>query len=75
MTSHFRINVAKRIGDETAENPFGQRWQHMFATAEHSLRDKHEAYPMLELMRQKFPETEGYKVDMVYLECRWHTCP
>lgn len=70
MTSHFRINVAKNLQPE-AEMP---RWLHMFATTEHSLRDKHEAYPMLELMRQKFPETEGYKVDMVYWECRGHPC-
>ena len=71
MTSHFRINVAKAyVGDGHAP-----RWEHLFATAEHSLRDKVPAYKMLDLMRVKFPESEGYKVDMTYWECRGHECP
>lgn len=70
MVSHFRINVAKNLQPE-AEMP---RWQHLFATAEHSLRDKEPAWAMLTLMQEKFPESEGYKVDMTYWECRGHQC-
>lgn len=51
--SHYEINVSLN-------------GSHLFATHERSCRDKEPTKKLVELFREKFPETEGYKVDCTY---------
>lgn len=64
MCDHFKINVAR------LDLTHGKRWVHLFATSEHSLRDRGPALDVLALMRVKFPESEGYKVTMTHWQAR-----
>lgn len=52
---NFVINVAHRVGN---------RITHLFATADHSITDNLTAQFMLSLLKAKFPESEGYKVEL-----------
>jgi hypothetical protein len=65
MPSYFEINVAKLVG---------QRWEHYFATAPRSFRDKETAYAALCDLRERFPSTEGFKITMTYWECIGRAC-
>lgn len=53
MQSHYEINVAKD-------------GYHLFATAERSLVTESKAKELVALMREKFPESEGYDVTCSY---------
>lgn len=70
MQSHFSINVAKVLSTDQ----FGSRYMHLFQTAPNSIVTKQKAYDTLTLMQEKFPESEGYKVEMTYWECTGYRC-
>lgn len=42
--------------------------RHLFATAEHSVITSWEAEKVYNLFKEKFPESEGYKIDVTYWE-------
>ena len=42
--------------------------QHLFATAERSLTVSWEAEKVYKLFKEKFPESEGYKISVTHLE-------
>lgn len=42
--------------------------QHLFATAERSITNNLKAEKVYKLFKEKFPESEGYKVDVTYWE-------
>ena len=56
MSSHYEINVALNK-------------QHLFATAERSCTTKWEYEKVLKILKEKFPESEGYKVTAIYWTC------
>lgn len=57
MQSHYEINVAKN-------------GVHLFATAERSVITEVENRLLVNLLRQKFPESEGYTVSSTYFEIK-----
>ena len=42
--------------------------QHLFATAERSITTSWEAEKVYNLFKEKFPESEGYKISVTYCE-------
>lgn len=52
---YYEINVSKN-------------GQHLFATAERSVTSFTQAERMYMLFKEKFPENEGYKIDVTYWE-------
>lgn len=42
--------------------------QHLFATAERSITDKWKAEEVYKLFKEKFPESDGYKISVTYWE-------
>ena len=67
MFDHYVINVAQMHGTDA----FGARFRHIFATAPHSGRlSEPAASALLATMRARFPEAEGFKVDMTYWVAR-----
>lgn len=54
--SYYEINVALNK-------------QHLFATAERSCTTKWEYKKVLKILKEKFPENEGYKVTAIYWTC------
>lgn len=52
---NYYINVSHKV-----EN----RITHLFATADHSITDNLTAQFTLSLLKAKFPESEGYKVEL-----------
>ena len=56
--TYYRINVTKT---DTQGNQ-----SHFFATADHSLRSEWQAQECWKLFKEKFPESEGYKMTMAY---------
>ena len=50
---YYEINVSKK-------------GRHIFATAERSITTYADAKFMYELFKEKFPESEGYKIDVTY---------
>lgn len=51
--------------------------KHLFATAERSITNRNEMEEMYKLFQQKFPESEGYMLDITLCEKRgtpiiWH---
>lgn len=57
MHDYFEINVSKD-------------GRHLFATAPRSLTTRKEYEAALELLKEKFPEAEGYSVTATYWEHR-----
>lgn len=57
--SHYEINVSLN-------------GSHLFATHERSCRDKQPTKDLVDLFREKFPESQGYKVDCTYYESVGH---
>jgi hypothetical protein len=53
---HYKINIAKNN-------------EHYFAIAEHSLKDFKKANEVYKDLLQKFPSTEGFKLELT----RWDT--
>lgn len=41
---------------------------HLFATADRSITTMNKAKRVYELFKEKFPESEGYKIDVTYWE-------
>lgn len=41
---------------------------HLFATADRSITTINKAKRVYELFKEKFPESEGYKIDVTYWE-------
>lgn len=56
---HYVINVS-------------QNGKHVFATAEHSLRDEYAARHVYSLMLNKFPASEGYVIDVTLWKATGH---
>jgi hypothetical protein len=56
MQSYYEINISKN-------------GQFVFATAERSATDEHSAKKLFKLLKEKFPESEGYKVEVTYWDC------
>lgn len=52
---YYEINVSKN-------------GRHLFATAERSVTSFTQAEGMYMLFKEKFPENEGYKIDVTYWE-------
>ena len=42
--------------------------KHLFATAERSITNNLKAEKIYNLFKEKFPESEGYKIDVTYWE-------
>ncbi len=61
MQSYFEINVALN-------------GRHLFATAPRSAVTKQEALFLVNEIRGKFPEEEGFSVSCTYYECIGHSC-
>ena len=61
MESYYDINVSLN------------GW-HFFGTHPRSLKDEDQAYRVLEVIKAKFPESEGYEVSMTYWSCSGHSC-
>ena len=57
---YYRINVAHKTGG------------HYFATAEHSITDQHKAKRTLEDFRNRFPDSEGWKITCTYWQTIGH---
>ncbi len=47
---HYTINISLK-------------GRHFFATSDHSLQDRHSFQQCYATLKEKFPESEGYKVD------------
>ena len=60
---YYRINVSR---NKTPASKF-PIWEHVFATADHSLTSEYKAQQAWELLSEKFPESEGYKLSLT----RW----
>lgn len=58
----YEINVAKN-------------GKHYFATAERSLRDRDEAITAAKDFKRRFPESEGFTVDLCVSEGTWRDVP
>jgi hypothetical protein len=56
MESYCEINVSKN-------------GKHFFATAQRSAKTIGAAADILEVFKLKFPENEGYKINVTYWEC------
>lgn len=56
MQSYYEINVALN-------------GMHLFATAKRSCTTKWEYEKVLKILKEKFPESEGYKVTATYWTC------
>lgn len=56
MQSYYEINVSKK-------------GQFVFATAERSATNVWDAKQLYKLFKEKFPESEGYEIDVTYWEC------
>lgn len=54
--SHYEINVSKH-------------GCHLFATAERSATTRAQAAQIVQVFRDKFPETEGYKISCTLVHC------
>ena len=52
---YYEINISKN-------------GRHFFATAERSITSLTQAEGMYMLFKEKFPESEGYKIDVTYWE-------
>lgn len=61
MQSYYEINVSKN-------------GKYVFSTAERSATNIWEARKLYKLFKEKFPESEGYKIDVTYWECIGHKC-
>lgn len=59
MQSYYEINISKN-------------GQFVFATAERSATSESSAKKLFKLLKEKFPESEGYKVEATYWECAGH---
>lgn len=59
MQSYYEINISKN-------------GQFVFATAERSATSESSAKKLFKLLKEKFPESEGYKVEVTYWECTGH---
>lgn len=59
MQSYYEINISKN-------------GQFVFATAERSATSEFSAKKLFKLLKEKFPESEGYKVEVTYWECVGH---
>lgn len=56
MQSYYEINVSKN-------------GQFVFATAERSATSPSSAKKLFKLFKEKFPESEGYEVEVTYWDC------
>ena len=59
MQSYYEINISKN-------------GQFVFATAERSATSESSAKKLFKLLKEKFPESEGYKITITYWECVGH---
>ena len=59
MQSFYEINVSKN-------------GKYVFSTAERSATDIWQAKKVYKLLKEKFPESEGYKVEVTYWNCLGH---
>ena len=56
MHNYYRINVSKN-------------GRYVFATEQDGITYEEDAMKVFELFKEKFPESEGYKVDVIKWEC------
>lgn len=56
MPSYYEINVA-------------YKGIHFFATAPRSIQSKSRLSDVLEVFKEKFPESEGYSISATYWDC------
>lgn len=47
--------------------------QHLFATHQRSLIDDHKAKEVYRILKDKFPKSDGYSVDITYYELSGYT--
>lgn len=60
----YEINVSKW----TRQADGKERYVHLFATHERSLTTRDKAKDLYHLFEEKFPEEEGYRIDVVRCE-------
>ena len=46
--------------------------QHFFATSERSIKESNKLDHVLKVFKEKFPESEGYKITVTYYETIGH---